>query len=497
MKTPNKWLVLLAVAIPGFMIEMAGTSVFVAFETIASDFSVSIDKSVWLTTLYLSANAMMIPLAGWLGKKLGHKRVITFGILLFALSALLGAVATNFEALVIFRAMQGLGDGPIMPVATALLLNVFPAKDRGKMMAGMMLAYGIAPAVGPLTASWLVNAIGWRSIFYMNALLGAISFLAVWIILPSKKPDNGSVKINWYLFMLLAIGTLSLQLFLDRGESFNWFDSPLIIMLLITSIVALLIYLLATVLVKDKTILQLKLLSDQSFLAGNLANIIVMSSLYGVMLLKIFYLQWLMGFTVVQSGIYQATLAGSMLVFSIFAGILTDKINPRWLVVAGLAVCLAALAMTTSLSLYSTMRDILIVGIVLGAGLAILATPITVTVFASIGKADMDAASVINSYLFVISSGICLALVTIFLMHRIDVNKINLQSAITECNPAIVNAMVANPASALTEAYMHVTRQGTMFAFHDVWYVIALILLLVLLYIPFMKKAKEEDGQNV
>ncbi len=124
----NKWIILLAVAIPMLMIEMAGTSVFVAFETIASDLNVGLDRAVWLTTFYLVANAMMIPLAGWLGKKIGYKRVIIGGIVIFALSALLGAMARD-------------------------------------MVVVIMLAAGITPALGALVASWLVEAVGWRGIF--------------------------------------------------------------------------------------------------------------------------------------------------------------------------------------------------------------------------------------------------------------------------------------------------------------------------------------------
>ncbi|HSV77310.1 MAG TPA: DHA2 family efflux MFS transporter permease subunit [Bacteroidales bacterium] len=488
----NKWLILLAVAIPSLMIEMAGTSVFVGFEVIATDLNVGMDKSVWLSTLYLAVNAMMIPLAGWLGRKLGYKRVIFFGVVIFTLSSLLCALARDFESLVVFRALQGLGDGPIMPVATALLLEVFPARQRGRMMTGLMLAYSIAPALGPLIASWLIDSFdNWRAIFYMNVIWGMASILAVSLLLPSMKPSEATVKVNWTAFILLAIGTGSLQLFLDRGDHLSWFDSGIISALFITAVVSLALYLIITFATRDKSVLDMGLLKNVPFMAGNLANMVLMGALYGVLMIKVFYLQWILGFTVLQSGIYQAVLAGSMLIFSIIAGILTDKINPRWLVIAGLPVTVYSLSLATGLGLYSDMNSIMFVGIVLGAGLALVSTPISITVFSTVKSKDMAAATVMNSYLFVVSAGVSLALVTIFLMHRIDVNTINLSGAVTVCNPAIANAMVINPTTGLAAAYTEITRQGAMFGFIDVWYLMAFILILILLYLPYMKRATE------
>jgi len=490
MKT-NRWLILLAVAIPGLMIEMAGTSVFVAFERIASDLNVSIDRSVWLTTIYLAVNAMMIPLAAWLGKKLGYKKVIISGIVIFGISALLGALARSFEALVLFRALQGLGDGPIMPIATALLFEVFPAKERGRMMAGIMLALGIAPALGPLIASWLVDTIGWRAIFYFNFILGMISLCAVTLLLPSSKPVSEKVKVNWLAFVLLAIATGSLQLFLDRGEQFNWFNSNLIWTLFIAAVLSMFLYMIVVFMTKDSSVLELKLLKNIPFLTGNLANMLLNGSLYGALMIKIFYLQWLMGFTAVQSGFYQASIAGSMLLFSVLTGIIIDKINPRWTVLLGLPICVYALFVASGLNLYSDMGTIITIGIVMGAGIAFVATPISVTVFSSIKREDMASASVLNSYLFVISGSISLSLVTIFLMHRIDVNTFYLSSVVTPENPAFISALGILPEAAVPATAEHIMRQGAMFAFNDIWYMMAFIMILILLYVPFMKRAKE------
>jgi len=492
MKT-SKWLILLAVTIPSLMIEMAGTSVFVALETITSELNVSMNRSIWISTSYFAANALMIPLAGWLGKRIGYKRVIISGIAVFAISALLGGLARDFDLLVLFSALQGLGDGPIMPVATALLLETFPPNQRGKMMVGIMLATGIAPALGPMTASWILEEIGWRGIYFMNVVLGLISLAAVTMILPSVKTSSEKVKVNWMAFILLAIGTVSLQLFLDRGQHYDWFDSQLIVGFFIVALVSIALFLTVVFVKKDDSVLDFRILKDVSFLTGNIANMLLIGLLYGTIMVKIFYLQWLMGFTPIYAGYYQAVFGGSMAIFSAIAGVMTDKINPRWPVIFGLPVCLYALFMASRLSLYSDMESILTIGAVLGAGLAFVLVPISVTVFASINRKDMGAATVLNSYLMVISGSVSLALVTNFLMHRIEVNSVYLAGSIVTGNPAIAQAVWSNNVDVVMQgAYVQMMRQSAMFAFNDVWYVLTFILISFILYMPFIKRAKIE-----
>ncbi len=167
----------------------------------------------------------------------------------------------------------------------------------------------------------------------MNVIWALISLAAITWLLPAVKPSSETTKINLPGFILLAIGTVSLQLFLDRGQHNNWFDSELILGLLMVVVVAFALYLAVTFIMKDGSVLDLSLLRDIPFSAGNLANMLLMGSIYGALVVKIIYFQLLMGFTPVQSGNYPVVFSGAMLVFSVVAGILTDKINPRWPVI--------------------------------------------------------------------------------------------------------------------------------------------------------------------
>ncbi|HSW10063.1 MAG TPA: MFS transporter [Bacillota bacterium] len=213
----DRWLILIGIAVPAMMVEMAGTSVFVALEAVTSDLGVSIYRSVWLSTMYLATNAMMIPLAGWMGRVLGARRVMLLGITIFTVCAFLSGSAGDFESLVIFRALQGVGDGPIIPITTGLLLNAFPPGERGKAMAGLMLAIGVSPALGPFLASWVVEQMGWRWVFYMNVPLGLLSLVSTTLLIPASRPPAEDRGMHWAGMVLLAAGTGSLQLFLDRG----------------------------------------------------------------------------------------------------------------------------------------------------------------------------------------------------------------------------------------------------------------------------------------
>jgi len=494
----NKWLILLAVSIPTFMAEMAGTSVFVAFDAIASDLNVGIDRSVWLTTLYLATNAAMIPLAGWLGKKFGYKTVILLGIGVFTVSALFSALAQSFEALVIFRALQGIGDGPIVPVSTALLLETFPPKERGRMMVATMLAVGMAPALGPFSASWIVEEIGWRGIFYMNVGLGLLSLASVAALIPPLKRPAQDVQLNWPSFAMLAIGTSSLQLFLDRGGHYDWFASDRILGLFIVAVISLLLFFINTIIKKDNSVLDLRLLRDIHFLTGNLAIMLIIGALFGALVVKMIYLQWLMGYTPVLSGIYYAVVAGAMFFCSVLAGVLTDKIHPRWPVVFGLPMCIYSLHLASRLTLYSDLRGILIAGVVMGAGIAFVMVPVSVTVFASIQQKDMAAASVLNSYLSVISGAVSISLVMVLLMRRIEIQTASLGVVLRHGNPVVETAaFYLGEETLLVTLQLMLSRQAAMFSFNDVLYFLTFLPLVILLYLPFMKKAQQEDEPNV
>jgi len=486
----NKWIVLLAVSIPMITIEMAGTSVFIAFETITTDLGVSIERSVWLTTMYLATNAMMLPIAGWLGSKIGYKRAILLSMAVFTFSALLGSLAQNFESLILFRALQGMGDGPIFPIASALTLEIFPEKERGRMMAIFMLIFSTAPAVAPLIASQVVQAVGWRAIFYLNVILGLISLILVAALLPSAKTKGDKVKLNWSMFLLLAIGTGSLQLFLDRGQHYDWFDSQIILVLFIVAAVTLLAFLAITLMFKDDSVLELRLLKDIAFLTGNIANVLVTSVLFGAMMLKVLYLQWLMGYTPMLAGYYLAALSGVMLLFSVIAGYMTDKVHPRWSVILGLPLAFYGLLLSSRLTLHNDLHSILHLGAILAAGASFIFVPISVTIFTTISKAKLKAASVLNSYLGVMGQAISMALAMALLMRRMDVNAVRFAESVQIDNPAVVQlAHKIGQDLGLALVHQNIMLHAAMISFNDVLYILAITLIILVLYLPFMKKS--------
>jgi DHA2 family multidrug resistance protein len=486
----SRWMILLGIAIPAMMVEMAGTSVFVALEAVTSDLRVSIYRSVWLSTMYLATNAMMIPLAGWMDRLLGTKRVMLLGIAVFTACAFLSGSAADFESLVIFRALQGVGDGPIIPVTTALLLSVFPPGERGKAMAGLMLAIGVSPALGPFVASWVVEELGWRWVFYMNVPLGLISLTSTMLLIPASRPSGKSPGMHWPGMVLLAAGTGSLQLFLDRGQHYDWLASPFIAGLLVVAAVTLALFLILTLTGNHRTVLDLRLLADRAFVTGNGANMLLFGALYGGLATKVIYLQMLMGFGSREVGIYQATVAGSMLLSSVLVGVLTDRVHPRWPLLMGVPICAYGMYLASRLTLQANMAAILEPAVIIGLGLSFLAVPVSVCLFATIKPGDMANASVLNSYFSVISGSASLALVTSLLMHRIDVNSIRLAETIRYGNPAVQHILHAVEGGlAYPLIFGQMLRQAAMFSFNDVLYVLALAILFLALYVPFARRA--------
>ncbi|HSW39758.1 MAG TPA: hypothetical protein VLL97_09730, partial [Acidobacteriota bacterium] len=215
------------------------------------------------------------------------------------------------------------------------------------------------------------------------------------------------------------------------------------------------------------------------------------------LMLKVLYLQWMMGYTSRYVGVYQAVMAGSMLLASLVAGYLNDKAHPRWPVLLGLPICVYGIYLASRLTLHHDLPGILRMGVILGVGAAFIMVPLSVAVFATISHRDMGAATVLNSYLSVVSGGISLALVTALLMHRIDVNAAHLSRAVMPDNPAVTAVMrLAGADLAQPMLYEQVMRQSAMFAFNDVLYLMSFILPLLLIYLPFMKKAPTGDDNE-
>src|SRR5262249_1661621 len=236
----NPWLIAVAVMFGTFMEVLDTTVVNVSLPHIAGSLSVTPEEATWALTSYLVANAIILPITGWLGSFFGRKRLLMFAVVGFTASSFMCGFALNLAWLVIFRIVQGLTGGVLQPVSQAVMLEAFPPAQRGKAMGFWGLGIVVAPMLGPVLGGWLTDNYSWRWVFYVNIPVGIASIIMTKLfIFDPPYIRRTTSKVDTWGIGMLAVGIGALQVLLDKGQQEDWFSSNWIIFLAVLSLGAL------------------------------------------------------------------------------------------------------------------------------------------------------------------------------------------------------------------------------------------------------------------
>src|SRR6187397_1542612 len=233
----NPWLIAVSVMFATFMEVLDTTVVNVSLPHIAGSMSATIDEATWVLTSYLVANAIILPMTGWLAATFGRKRLLMMSVTGFTVSSFLCGIAPNLGSLIAFRILQGATGGALQPLSQAVLLESFEPHERGKAMGFWGLGIVVAPIIGPVLGGWLTESYSWRWVFYINLPVGIASLLMVRAFLfdpPYIKHREGR-GIDYWGIGLLAVGIGALQFVLDKGQEDDWFSSRLILLLAVVA----------------------------------------------------------------------------------------------------------------------------------------------------------------------------------------------------------------------------------------------------------------------
>ena len=233
----NPWIIATSVMFATFMEVLDTTVVNVSLPHIAGSLSASIDEATWALTSYLVANAIILPMTGWLASRFGRKNLLMLSVVGFTTSSFLCGIAPTLGTLIAFRILQGATGGCLQPLSQAVLLEAFPPSDRGKAMGFWGLGIVVAPILGPVIGGWLTDNYSWRWIFYINIPIGAVAIMMIrrFIVDPPyiRRSEGG---IDYWGISLLTVGIGALQIALDKGEQNDWLESTFIAVLLATEI---------------------------------------------------------------------------------------------------------------------------------------------------------------------------------------------------------------------------------------------------------------------
>ena len=505
----NPWIVAIAVMFATFMEVLDTTVVNVSLPHVAGSLSASIDESTWALTSYLVANAIILPLAGWLARQFGRKRLLMLSVGGFTVASFLCGLAPTLPLLIVFRVIQGTTGGALQPLSQAVMLEAFPPERRGKAMACWGLGIVTAPILGPVLGGWLTDSYSWRWVFYINVPVGVISLLMMrrFVFDPSYLREQRGGRIDWPGIGLLAVGMASLQVFLDKGQEEDWFTSRAMAVLAVVATASLIAFLVQE-LRTEHPVVDLRVFRVRTYAVGVFLMTVLGFVLFGSLVLLPIMLQTLLGYPALQAGIALAPRGVGSFVAMPVVGALIGRLDARRLLAAGLIGGSVTLYWFSELNLGAGYWDIFWPQIIQGAALACLFVPLTTITMDPIPREQMGNATSIFNLMRNLGGSFGIAASTALLARHqqthtnvlgahVDLYSPQARALLEQMRQAFV-ARGADLATAGQQAraavWGMVQRQASMLSFTDVFRELAVLFVLLLPLLLLMKSPRRQGG---
>jgi MFS transporter, DHA2 family, multidrug resistance protein len=504
----NPWLVAVAVMASTFMEVLDTTVVNVSLPHIAGSMGATPDEATWALTSYLVANAIVLPMTGWLANQFGRKRLLMTSVAGFTIASFVCGLAPTLPILIIFRIIQGATGGGLQPLSQAILLEVFPPQERGKAMAFWALGIVVAPMLGPVMGGWLTDSYSWRWVFYINVPIGALAMLMTHMfVFDPSYIRRVAGKIDYWGMGLLAVGIGALQIMLDKGQEEDWFSSHFIIILAALAFLGLAIFI-GHELRTDHPVVDLRVFRYRTYATGVFLMTVLGFVLYGSTVLIPLLLQTLLGYPALQAGIVMLPRGLGSFLFMPVVGLLMSKIEPRKLLAAGIICASLSFWRFSHLSTDVGYWDFFWPLIIQGSAMGLLFVPLTTITNDPVPKEQMGNATSLFNLMRNIGASIGIASVTTLVSRHSQVHFNTLGAHVSVYDPqsrTMIDAMRgsmmasgASPATATQQAYASifgmVQRQATMMAFNDAFRVLMYLFVAMLPLVLLMKKPSTQRG---
>ena len=504
----NPWIVAIAVMAGTFMEVLDTTVVNVSLPHIAGNLSASTDEATWVLTSYLVANAIVLPMTGWLANFFGRRRLLLISIGGFTCFSFLCGIAPNLPALIVFRILQGATGGGLQPLSQAILMEAFPAEKRAKAMAFWALGIVVAPMLGPVLGGWITDSYSWRWLFYINIPVGVIAVTMVsWFVFDPPYIRRGEGGVDYWGMGFLAIGIGALQIMLDKGQEEDWLASHFIVVLLVMCLAALVLFVLRELAIAHPVV-DLRIFKNGTYSTGVFMMTVLGFVLYGSTVMLPLWLQTLMGYSALESGMAMLPRGLGSFLFMPVVGWLMTKVEARKLLATGLVLASTSLFLLSRLNLNAGYWDIFWPQLLQGTSMGLLFVPLTTITNGPIPKEQMGNATSLFNLMRNMGASIGIASVTT-MVARSSQRHFNVlaghitpfdSSAMAMFNAAKNNMIAAGAdmATATQQAYAAifgiVQQQAMMLSYLDVFFLLAGMFVAVLPLVLLMKKPKGGGG---
>jgi len=483
----------LVLSLATFMLVLDSTIANVAIPTIAGDLGASSSQGTWVITSFGVANAISIPITGWLAKRFGEVRLFLIATLLFVLASWLCGIANSLEMLIVFRVLQGAVAGPIIPLSQSLLLNNYPPEKRGMALAFWSMTIVVAPICGPILGGWISDNIHWGWIFFINVPIGLAVVLISWKILEGRESRISHQPVNTVGLILLALGVGALQLMLDQGRELDWFNSTEIVVLTIIAAVGLIV-LIIWELTDDNPVVDVSLFKSRNFTVGCVSTSLAFLVYSGTVVLIPLLLQQVYNYTATWAGLAAAPVGLLPILLAPIIGKFGNKIDMRILITVSFMVyALTFYWRAVTFEPEITFMDVALPQFVQGLAVACFFMPLTTITLSGLPPEKMASASSLFNFLRTLAGSIGTSLTTFMWYNREAVHHTQLTEVINPYNPISQQFFQTMGSFGLSEeqtaSYLarQITAQGFIIGANEIFLVSAITFISLVVLIWFAK----------
>jgi DHA2 family multidrug resistance protein len=485
----HKGMVTLAIMLATIMQALDTTIANVALPHMQGSLQASQDQITWVLTSYIVASAIALPITGWLCSQWGRRKVFIVSVIGFTIASALCGFATSLGMIVAARLLQGVFGAALVPLSQAVLLDINPPHKVGQAMAIWGAGIMVGPILGPLLGGWITENIDWRWVFFINVPVGAFALWGIVRYLPENKPKTGPLDMFGLVTLSIAIGAL--QMFLDRGELVDWFDSWEIRIDAAITLVSLAFFIAHTATVQGTSFLNRDLVKDRNFVTGSLFGFVVGMVLYGTMALLPTFLQNLMNYPVTYTGMVTAPRGVGTMLAMIAVGKLVQRVDLRVIMATGFALTALALWQMTHITLDMDSRLIITSGFIQGVGIGFTFVPLSAATFATLAPRLRNEGTPIYSLVRNIGGSVGISIVQTLLTRGAAQAHEQLAGLVTRGNlglQALPPGMGPDTPTGLALLNAEVTRQAALVAYvNDFWIMMAVTVATIPLLILIRK----------
>lgn len=489
--------IVVAVVLSAILEVLDSTIVNVALPDIKSAFGATTDQITWILTSYIVSAVVVMPLTGFMARRIGRRRLILSAIIGFTAFSVLAGLSWNMGSIVAFRLGQGVFGAFLIPLSQSILFDAFPKEKRGQAMAMFGLGVVVAPVLGPTIGALLTEYFSWRMVFFVNVPVAALALLMLAGELPADEPE--AVRIDWTGLALMAIGIGALQFVLDQGETKDWLSSRVIQVAALAAAVGGIAFLLRGI-AREDNIVDLRMFADRNFTAGSAVVAGFAVALFGGIAIQPLFVQGLLGYTVLDSGylfIPRGLAAGISMVVT--GAVLVNRFDARLLAAAGLLLTAWSNFLMGALNLDASFAQLAWPGFVGGLGMGLVFVPMSTLAFDRIDSRRQDEAAGLYGVTRQLGSSVGIAIVGAMVVRGFAMDTALLTERVTpfsEAARAYLAPLGLSPQSAegLSVIAAEISRQAAMMSYLRVFDVLGWLPLALLPLLALMTRPEHAGG---